>query len=132
MADSKIAAAAAKPNLWLLPVRAHGFKNYLKAAEESDITVVIERYLAAVLRHLEAYQEGEVADSESGLPHIDHMLAGLTMLRHILIVTKQLDADPGAGNEPPGSLKARVGAMTAEESKALVEELKTRSEGMRW
>ena len=31
------------------------------------------RYKAAMLRHLVAYEKGEVIDPESGLPHLAHM-----------------------------------------------------------
>ena len=31
-----------------------------------------KRYLAAHLRHMTKYYEGEILDPESGLPHLDH------------------------------------------------------------
>jgi hypothetical protein len=41
------------------------------------------RYYAAALRHLMAWRNGEVADRESKLSHLDHALASLAMLHGI-------------------------------------------------
>lgn len=121
MSDGKITAAAAKPDLSLLPIRsrvgvarirAYGVKkyalgNYLQATLADGAGA---RYVAAMLRHLQAMQApgGAVTaeslaarDEESGLPHIDHMMCGLEMLREILIQEGVLPEDPGVGNEPP-------------------------------
>jgi hypothetical protein len=38
------------------------------------------RYLAALIRHLVAYQNGEFTDPESGLPHLAHVLTNATFL----------------------------------------------------
>lgn len=38
------------------------------------------RYLAALLRHIAAYQAGELIDKESGLSHIDHALCNMIFL----------------------------------------------------
>jgi len=38
------------------------------------------RYLAALLRHLLAYQEGECLDKDSGLPHLWHVLTNVAFL----------------------------------------------------
>lgn len=39
------------------------------------------RYLAALLRHITAYQRGEELDAESGLPHLAHAACNLMFLR---------------------------------------------------
>ena len=39
-----------------------------------------KRYKAALLRHLAAIDKGELLDSESGLPHIDHVLCNAVFL----------------------------------------------------
>ena len=41
-----------------------------------------QRYFAALLRHLAAYQKGEDSDPESGLSHLDHALCNLYFLRY--------------------------------------------------
>lgn len=33
----------------------------------------LRRYKAAILRHLVAFEKGEIIDKESGLPHLAHM-----------------------------------------------------------
>lgn len=39
-----------------------------------------ERLVAATLRHLFAWKDGELSDPESNLSHLDHALASLAML----------------------------------------------------
>jgi hypothetical protein len=38
------------------------------------------RYVGALYRHLEAWRQGEVADPESGLPHLHHAITNLAFL----------------------------------------------------
>lgn len=46
-----------------------------------------ERYVAATLRHIVAWNEGEATDPESGLSHLDHAAASLAIL--IGLVTQE-------------------------------------------
>ena len=39
-----------------------------------------ERYYAATMRHLEAWRDGEDADTESGLSHLSHALCSVAFL----------------------------------------------------
>lgn len=39
-----------------------------------------ERYLAAMLRHIEAYRAGEEFDKDSGMPHLAHAMTNLAFL----------------------------------------------------
>jgi hypothetical protein len=43
------------------------------------------RYIAAVRRHLNAWQLGEDLDPESGLSHLAHALASLAMLQTLVL-----------------------------------------------
>lgn len=43
----------------------------------------IERYWAALFRHLIAFRKGEEADQESGLSHISHALCNLVFIQWI-------------------------------------------------
>lgn len=63
-----------------------------------DLTDFWKRYKAALLRHLTAIDKGELIDSESGLPHIDHVLCNALFLswgfhhgKAISINTKDID-----------------------------------------
>ena len=42
----------------------------------------ISRYIAALMRHLEAYRSGKTVDDESGLPHIYHLLTNAAFLTY--------------------------------------------------
>ena len=41
-----------------------------------------ERYLDALMRHLEAYRSGEIIDPDSNLPHMAHILCNAAFLMH--------------------------------------------------
>lgn len=40
----------------------------------------IERYYAAMLRHIVAYRNGDTVDEESGMPHLSHALCNIVFL----------------------------------------------------
>lgn len=42
-----------------------------------------ERYVAALMRHLEAYRKGESKDPESGQPHMYHILCCATFISEL-------------------------------------------------
>lgn len=119
--DLKVSKAAAKAPLGMIPLRAltgtarvfqYGGKkyapgNFLLASKDDG---ALDRYASALLRHLEGMQDpnglftaatvAEV-DEESGLPHIDHAICSLIMLRSIAMKDGLLKVDPGQGKEPP-------------------------------
>lgn len=55
----------------------YGRYNYFKGHRTTQL-------IAACLRHLAAYNEGEDLDTESGNSHIDHAIATLAMLQQQL------------------------------------------------
>lgn len=79
---------AGKPDLSLVPKDAiwgtaaaltfgavkYGRHNYREGMAYS-------RLVAACMRHVTAYNEGESLDPESGLSHLDHAMASLAMLK---------------------------------------------------
>lgn len=126
MTDQKIKTASRKPPLALIPfiwlyglarVLAYGAKAYAKG---NHYTATLddgagERYVGAAMRHLGLLQEPDgtwsrtslaARDNESGLPHIDHALCSLGILRGILVKDGVLSADPGEGKEPPNVVHA--------------------------
>jgi hypothetical protein len=120
MGDMKIDQASGKPPLFLIPlwlliglarviaygVRKYALGNWYSADLEDGAG---ERYLSAALRHMSEMQlpGGEpdlsALDEESGLPHIDHAICSLVMLRGIAVKGGVLPRDPGRGNEPIGT-----------------------------
>lgn len=42
-----------------------------------------KRYYSALMRHLEAWRAGEVIDTESGMPHLSHVLCNVAFLSHL-------------------------------------------------
>lgn len=79
--------------------------NWVKAATEQNPQDALADYMSAAQRHWAAIQhadDGGIAafdaiDGESGLPHIDHLLCSLVMLRGIGQRAGLLPADPGQG-----------------------------------
>ena len=49
----------------------------------------IDRYVAALFRHIEAWRAGEKLDKESGLPHLAHALTNVAFLLHLDKPTKR-------------------------------------------
>lgn len=123
MSDQKIKTAAGKAPLGLVPARAlvgaarvfqYGAKKYAagnfhKATLDDGAGA---RYIGAALRHLAEMQEPNglhtpaslaAIDPESGLPHLDHVLCGLMMLRSIMVKCGAIAVDPGEGKDPPSA-----------------------------
>ena len=59
-------------------IRTYGVKKY--GDSENWRKVAPERYVAAAMRHFEAYRKGETHDSESGFPHLWHCACNLMFL----------------------------------------------------
>lgn len=59
----------------------HNFRNGLKYS----------RLVAATMRHLSAWNEGECLDNETSLSHIDHAMASLAMLKFMEVNRKDMD-----------------------------------------
>ena len=63
----------------------YGLKKYGVPPEEENWKHVKDgknRYYAAMMRHLCAYQEGQIIDPESNLPHMDHFLFNAMALNY--------------------------------------------------
>lgn len=125
--DQKIKTSAAKAPLGMIPARSlvgparvfqYGGKKY--APGNFHVATLEDgagsRYVSAALRHLGEMQlpnglhspESLAAlDDESGLPHIDHTICGLLMLRVIMVKDGALAVDPGEGKDPATLLAAK-------------------------
>lgn len=57
------------------------------------------RYFAAMERHIKAFKRGEDIDPESGLPHLDHAAACLS----IVLAFRDGGEDVGSWRDPHGS-----------------------------
>ncbi len=71
-----------------------------------SVADAVAAYDSAALRHrvqcqplsgIVTPESFAAADEDSGLPHIDHMIAGLLILRTLLIRDDVLAEDPGVG-----------------------------------
>lgn len=125
MSDRKIKEAKGKPPLGIIPLKAlmgpsrvyqyGGIKylpgNYYEATLQDGAG---ERYMSAALRHASDMQEPNglftprslaTLDEESGLPHLDHVICGLLMLRSIMVKCGALPADPGQGRDPAATCR---------------------------
>lgn len=87
-----------KPRTDLLPPDAllgtaavfeYGARKY--AAHNWRKGIAISRLTGALLRHLFAFMAGEDNDPESGLPHLDHALCSLMMLRSTWAARRDMD-----------------------------------------
>lgn len=87
-----------KPDLSLIPTDAlwgtaaaltYGAKKYDRHNFRNGIAY--SRLVAATMRHLSAWNEGEELDPESGLSHLDHAMASLAMLKYM--TTNKTDMD---------------------------------------
>lgn len=136
MSDQKIKTASGKAPLGLIPAQAligpsrvYGYGgrkyvagNFYEATLEDGAGA---RYVSAALRHLGDMQLPNglhtpeslaTLDPESGLPHLDHAICGLLMLRAIMVKCAALPADPGVGNDPPSASVEPLCAAPTEET----------------
>lgn len=67
----------------IVKVLTYGAKKYAPGNWQY-VSPPLERYYAALLRHLVAWRKGEEFDSESGLSHLSHaMTCGLFLMWHM-------------------------------------------------
>lgn len=123
-----------KPPLGLVPM--HALVGVCRVLEDSGIKYTPGNFMEqAVSDAVEAYDSAEMRhrllctplsgivtpetyaalDSDSGLPHLDHMIAGLLILRTLMIRDGVLPEDPGMGNRKRASVAPVVTLTTGNE-----------------
>lgn len=63
-------------------VMAYGAKKYAEGSWKTGVANPIPRYLAATMRHILAFANGQLTDEESGLPTLSHAACSLMMLQY--------------------------------------------------
>lgn len=66
----------------LAAVLTHGAKKYAANSWQENVEDPINRYYAALRRHLNAWRKGEKVDPESGLNHLAHVACNVMFLLH--------------------------------------------------
>lgn len=66
----------------LAAVLTHGAKKYAPNSWKENVEDPINRYYAALRRHLNAWRKGEKIDAESGLNHLSCAAANIMFLLH--------------------------------------------------
>ena len=112
-----------KPMLSLVPTHAilgmgraltYGAKKYDNFNYKQGEGLNWDRYSSALLRHLFAWLGGENADQESGLNHLDHMLACAAMLSDAVYsnigkdTRFNTDSIPFGVENPPVAARERI------------------------
>lgn len=96
--DEGIKLDSEKPDLSLIPKEAldgiatalgYGAKKYNRNNYKKGLEYT--RLVAAAMRHISAFNAGADLDSESGLSHVDHALATLSMLKWMIENKKEMD-----------------------------------------
>ncbi len=103
--NPKDIAGSRKPPLHLVPpvanihecmVLAYGEKKY-GVWNWRDERIQLTRYVAATMRHLAAWIDGEDDDAESKLPHLAHARATLGIMLDAMSLGKTIDDRPHTG-----------------------------------
>ena len=68
--------------LWLAEILTHGAKKY---APDNWKNVEVNRYIAAMERHMVAWQLGEEYDPDSGYHHLKHILTNAAFIAYLAI-----------------------------------------------
>ena len=89
MENPKESAGSKKINMYLIPpifkklvaqVLQSGANKYGPWNWRKDDPIKVSTYISAMQRHLDAFQDGETLDPESGITHLAHVAAGVAIL----------------------------------------------------
>ena len=108
--DFKAAQGIEKPRLDLIPLTAltymalglqEGARKYGSASWREVESVDLAQYVAATMRHLMAYADGEDVDAESGNPHLAHAMASLAIMVDLIEQGNGTDTRPATAGPGP-------------------------------
>ena len=108
--DFKAAQGIEKPRLDLIPLNAltyialglqEGARKYGSASWRDVPSVDLAQYVAATMRHLMAYADGEDTDPESGNPHLAHAMASLAIMVDLIENGNGADTRPAVAGCGP-------------------------------
>ena len=108
--DFKAAQGIEKPRLDLIPLNAltyialglqEGARKYGSASWRDVDSVDLAQYVAATMRHLMAYADGEDTDPESGNPHLAHAMASLAIMVDLIENGNGADTRPAVAGRGP-------------------------------
>lgn len=108
--DFKAAQGIQKPRLDLIPLNAltyialglqEGARKYGSASWREVPSVDLAQYVAATMRHLMAYADGEDIDPESGNPHLAHAMASLAIMVDLIENGNGTDTRPAVAGSGP-------------------------------
>lgn len=108
--DFKAAQGIEKPRLDLIPLTAltymalglqEGARKYGSASWREVESVDLAQYVAATMRHLMAYADGEDIDPESGNPHLSHAMASLAIMVDLIEQGNGTDTRPATAGPGP-------------------------------
>jgi hypothetical protein len=123
----KLIAGASKPPIGIVPM--HALFGVARVLEDSgckyapgnfmaqSVSEACESYDSAQLRHrikctplsgLATPESYAALDDDSGLPHIDHMISGLLILRTLMIRDGVLPEDPGQGKRKQNASAPKI------------------------
>ncbi len=82
-----------------------GAKKYSLSGWRSLVKGDMPKLIGAALRHIFAYQRGELIDSETGIDHLAHAVCDLMFIQELKFILKERENGGKEDKEKEGSFK---------------------------